>query len=197
MLPVIVVAHGGPCGGCRGYLTQLSSVMALEGAVVFNVDYRDGENKRNASYRDLACAVAFARENAADFGGDPERVTLVGHSLGSIRGAIEALTNADKPGPCKAKGPGVPDSFAGLSVAPATSVLDRAHDLHRIPVRLFVGAKDQPGFQSSMTALQAYLVTHGVDSTLTRVPDADHYSVFDLGTATPTVPAILALASGR
>ena len=68
--PVIVLAHGGWCSrGCRPYLAQLANALSLQGAVVFNVDVRQGSQPTD-TYHDLACAVRFARATAALYGGD-------------------------------------------------------------------------------------------------------------------------------
>ena len=104
--PVIVLAHGGWCSrGCRPYLAQLASALSLQGAVVFNVDVRQG-NQPTDTYHDLACAVRFARATATLYGGEIARITLVGHSMGSQRGSTVALAGDDFKGGCLAKGEG-------------------------------------------------------------------------------------------
>ncbi|CAA9380740.1 MAG: Esterase/lipase [uncultured Phycisphaerae bacterium] len=83
--PVIVYYHGGGWviasidtydGSCRA-LTDLT------GAVVVSVDYRQApEHKFPAAHEDSYAALQHVMANAADFGGDPARVAVVGESAG-------------------------------------------------------------------------------------------------------------------
>jgi len=193
--PVIVLVHGGPCApGCQGYLTQLASVLALNGAVVFNIDYRTEETDEK-QLADLSCAIAFARDRAQRYGGDPSRVTLVGHSLGSIQGGPLALNPTAAAGPCFTSKDGRPDAFVGLSVGSDVDAIG-SRPRRDVPVLLFAGTADVDRFQRSMQDLQRFLRSRGVSSRLTRVKAADHYTVYDPGSWVPTIPAILALAKG-
>jgi acetyl esterase/lipase len=191
--PVIVLAHGGLCvRGCRAYLTQLASVLSLEGAVVFNVDVRQG-TRATDTYHDLACAVRFARANALRYGGDPGRVTLVGHSMGSQRGPTVALAGNDFKGGCLAKGRGSPDAFVGMSGAPAPgtrSYIGRNKDL---TFRYVAGSAETLNVDR-MRAFVRDLRKAGYDATFTLVEGADHYSTYTPGSASPTLQLILNIA---
>lgn len=99
--PVVIVAHSG-YGSRTGY-RDLADAIAAEGAVVFNISYSD------ISYvpvfygiEDIACAVRFARANAADHGGDPTRITLVGASQGAVSGMVVGLNGDAYAGDCVA-----------------------------------------------------------------------------------------------
>ena len=97
--PVVVVVHG--------YLVRkedyrlVSKAIAEQGAVVFTIDWPawtspsvavQGDGVRLREWTEtVACAVRFAQTTAPDHGGDPERVTLVGHSLGGGIGSVVAL----------------------------------------------------------------------------------------------------------
>ncbi len=48
----------------------------------------------------IACAVRFARATAADYGGDPSRITLMGNAEGASAGAVAALAGDDFEGEC-------------------------------------------------------------------------------------------------
>ena len=191
--PVIVLAHGGWCSrGCRAYLAQLAGTLSLEGAVVFNVDVRQG-NRPSDTYHDLACAVRFARENAARYGGDPGRVTLVGHSMGSQRGSTVALAGDAFKGGCLAQGSGAPDAFVGMSGMPAPgtrSYIGRNPDL----TFRYVGGSSESLHVDKMRAFVRDLRKGGYDATFTLVEGGDHYSTYTPGTASPTLAIIMSAA---
>ena len=103
--PVIVWSHGGALTVGSG--SQLDGeALARKGAVVVAYDYRLGpfgffshpeltkESERNASgnygLMDLVAVLRWVQRNIAAFGGDPNRVTLMGQSGGGrlIRAAV-------------------------------------------------------------------------------------------------------------
>ena len=89
--PVVVVAPG--FGQGKSDMKVLAEAVAAEGAVVYNasVEYsRDGAVMPD-SIEALACAIRYARATAADYGGDPGWITLVGNSAGAASGAVVAL----------------------------------------------------------------------------------------------------------
>jgi dienelactone hydrolase len=96
--PVVVLLHG--MGGGRISLRRSSRILAEQGSVVITPTWRthyparaarnDGEEAAQ-SIGDITCAIRFARGKAADYGGDPTRVTLVGYSGGGGYGMIVAL----------------------------------------------------------------------------------------------------------
>ncbi len=193
--PIIVLAHGGSCAlGCHDYLDQLASALSLEGAVVFNVDYQDGKRATD-SYRDLACAIRFARANAAQYGGDPGRVTLVGHSDGSVHGPTVALGGNHFKGGCLAKGSGLPDAFVGLSGIPAPGTDSYIGRNRQLKFRFIAGSQDfSPRDDERMRAFVRKLRKAGYDATFTLVKGADHYSVYTPGSASPALRIILNVA---
>ena len=112
--PVVVVLHGAP--GSKADLAALSEAIAQQGAVVFNADWRDVIPKFLEATEDMACAVRFARATAADHGGDPTRVTLLGWSAGGASGAVVALAGDDFEGDCLVSGvSALPDAFVGVA----------------------------------------------------------------------------------
>lgn len=194
--PVIVLAHGGSClQGCRSYLGQLSSALSLEGAVVFNVDVRQG-SRAAATYHDLACAVRFARANATTYGGDPARVTLVGHSMGSQRGPTVALAGDNFTGGCLAGGSGTPDGFVGMSGGPSPGTRSYIGRNPSLTFRYVSGSAEDPSgrMAAKMRAFVRDLRKAGYDATYTLVDGADHYSTYTPGTASPTLQIILRVA---
>ncbi|MDY6877175.1 MAG: hypothetical protein SWK90_13365 [Chloroflexota bacterium] len=101
--PVVVVVHG--FGVSKDEYGLISKAIAEQGAVVFTVGWAAWTSPTNAVQGDgaklrewaetLTCAVRFARANAPDYGGDPGRVTLVGHSMGGGVGSWVALAGDD------------------------------------------------------------------------------------------------------
>ena len=194
--PVIVLAHGGWCAlGCRPYLAGLASVLSLDGAVVFNVDYRDGRDMSN-SFQDLACAVRFARKNAPAYGGDPHRVTLVGQSNGSIVGSTVALGGDSFRGGCLARGSGAPDAFVGLSGQPAAGTADYIGRNKNLTFRYVVGGLESHRLADQMESFVKTLRNAGYDARFTVVQGADHFSTFTPGSASPALRIILGAARG-
>lgn len=122
-LPVVVMIPGGPVPlGYRSYLWGLARLVAWKGAVVFTADYRSGPQWGGGypqTFADVACAVTYARGNAAQLGGDPSRVTLLAHSFGGFPGSVVSLSkhdfSVDEPACQAAAANGRPDSFVGVA----------------------------------------------------------------------------------
>jgi acetyl esterase/lipase len=92
--PVVVFLHGGSWrhGDREGY-RFVGDRLAANGALVLVPDYRKAPDHAFPDFmHDAASAVAWARDNAERFGGDPERIFLMGHSAGAH---IVALLAAD------------------------------------------------------------------------------------------------------
>jgi acetyl esterase/lipase len=92
--PVLVFFYGGSWQ--RGSRTQYRFVgrrLTETGAVVIVADYRLAPQTPFPGFmQDGARAVAWAREHAAQYGGDPQRVFIAGHSAGA---QIAALLGTD------------------------------------------------------------------------------------------------------
>ncbi|XP_033126573.1 uncharacterized protein LOC117124450 [Anneissia japonica] len=94
--PVMVFIHGGGFVYGTG-TTQLSSpvpIVAVGDVIVVNINYRlnvfgffsTGDNvvSGNAGLKDQVLALKWVHEHIADFGGDPESVTIFGESAGGM-----------------------------------------------------------------------------------------------------------------
>jgi para-nitrobenzyl esterase len=99
-LPVLVYFHGG--SNTQGYsqMTPLGPTLAPRGVVVVSANYRLGpfgflalpaltaesRNHSSGNYGllDQLQALRWVRENIAHFGGDPNRVTVMGQSAGAV-----------------------------------------------------------------------------------------------------------------
>ena len=69
------------------------------------------------AYADVACAVRFARARAADFGGDPADVTLLGWSDGAMASAVVAAAGDqfDRSQCVYPSASSVPDALIGVA----------------------------------------------------------------------------------
>ena len=87
--PAVVLIHGGGwIEGARGPDSSLAKLIAAQGAVVFNIDYRLADAARPdtrwpAQLVDAQLAVRFLRANADAFGIDPARIGAMGDSAGA------------------------------------------------------------------------------------------------------------------
>ncbi|MGH8028441.1 MAG: alpha/beta hydrolase [Arenimonas sp.] len=92
--PVVVFFYGGSWrNGSRDDYRFVGQALAQQGLLVLVPDYRKApEHPFPAFMYDAATAVAWARAHAAEYGGDPSRVFLMGHSAGA---QIAALLGTD------------------------------------------------------------------------------------------------------
>lgn len=100
--PLAMMFHGG--GWVIGDLAtadgQSREVCRGAGVVVVSVDYRLApENPFPAAAEDCYAATAWAQRHAAEFGGDSERLAVVGDSAGGNLAAVVAQMARDRQGP--------------------------------------------------------------------------------------------------
>uniref|UniRef100_UPI0024576244 carboxylesterase family protein n=1 Tax=Nocardia abscessus TaxID=120957 RepID=UPI0024576244 len=92
--PVLVWLHGGAylAGSGQWNLYDADRLVGETGVVVVSVSYRlgvlgylraPGVSAGNLGLRDQIAALRWVREHIAEFGGDPERVTVSGQSAGA------------------------------------------------------------------------------------------------------------------
>ncbi len=106
--PAVVVIHGGGwIEGSRQFDSDLAKMIAAQGAVVFNIDYRLADKNRPetrwpAQLVDAQLAVRFLRAHAADFGIDPRHVGAIGDSAGAqlavFLGVLPRIVDGDMAG---------------------------------------------------------------------------------------------------
>lgn len=109
-LPSVIFYHGGAM--IRGHKNaeggliygNVANFFASHGIVGVNATYRLAPNVQwPEGGRDVGSTVAWAREHIADFGGDPEKVFIMGHSAGASHAATYAFRTQLHP----ADGPGI------------------------------------------------------------------------------------------
>ncbi|WP_269713304.1 alpha/beta hydrolase [Caulobacter sp. NIBR2454] len=90
---VVVFFYGGGWEtGDRADYAFVGAALAARGYVVMVPDYRlYPQVKWPAFLQDSAEAVRWAKGHAGDYGGDPQRVVLMGHSAGAYNAAMLAL----------------------------------------------------------------------------------------------------------
>ena len=92
-LPVVVFFYGGGwVSGDRADYGFAGRAFAAKGFVTVVADYRLVPQVRFPAFlQDGALAIRWVRDHIADYGGDPKRVSLSGHSAGAYEAAMLAL----------------------------------------------------------------------------------------------------------
>jgi acetyl esterase len=101
-LPVVVYFHGGGfVGGGLSVVDEPARALANDvGAIVVTAGYRLApEHKFPAATDDTFAALRWVADHAADFGGDPARIAVMGDSAGGNLAAVAALRARDAGGP--------------------------------------------------------------------------------------------------
>lgn len=107
-LPVIVFIYGGGFTiGSSGMANYDGAALAAKGAIVINFNYRvgafgfmahtelskeQGGHSGNYGLMDQTAALRWVRENVARFGGDPEKVAIIGQSAGASSVAAQIFS---------------------------------------------------------------------------------------------------------
>jgi acetyl esterase/lipase len=126
--PVVVFFYGGSwTEGSRGLYRFVGAALAERGIVAVLPDYRlYPQVKFPLFLDDGALAVAWVQKHAKEFGGDPQRIVLMGHSAGGHQAALLAYDRR-----LLQKAGADPDRIVGLvalsgpyALAPDTKVLN-------------------------------------------------------------------------
>jgi len=94
--PLLVLLPGGPRPPDQeNYLSSFGLSLASQGAVAIISSWRQSADFGGGyptSFEDVACAIGVARRIGPAYGATPDRVTLVGHSLGGWPATLLGLT---------------------------------------------------------------------------------------------------------
>jgi acetyl esterase len=202
--PVVIFIHGGAY--VRGdkdlygeMYGNIATWFARQGVLGINATYRLAPGaKWPSAADDVRAMVKWAKENAARFGGDPNRVYLVGHSAGATHVASYIFDRGLQP----ATGPGVSgavlisgryrleydpadpngknmqayfgeDGSAYVARSPITHIRDG----ERVPVFVVVTEYDNPGLDVVGAELLAALCARdGACPRFTRLEKHNHLS---------------------
>lgn len=183
--PVLIQIHGG--GWTIGNKEQqgllIMNQMAARGWVGVSVNYRLAPKYRwPTQIIDVKRAIAWTRENIAEYGGDPEYLVVTGGSAGGHLTALAALTPNEKEWQ-----PGFEDVDTSVAAAvPFYGVFDfTTDDLYGRVLRdqflakvVFPRGADAAAFRSAspMHRIEAdvpeFLVVHGEIDTLAQIKQA-------------------------
>ena len=97
-LPAVIVVHGGSwSGGEKSDFADYDNWLAQQRLRVFDVEYRLAVNDERfpAQIADVKCAIGWVKQNAAQYGVDPERIALLGRSAGGQLALLAAYTPND------------------------------------------------------------------------------------------------------
>lgn len=216
--PVIVLNHGWYQSKDAVMYSGLAKELAGRGVVVFAPDRRselatlfEGAENNGMVFREVqeswACAVRFARERAADYGGDPDRLTVFSHGTSGLQSAFmgEDLQQrwedfaSQRGGPppqteCLVDGGTAQvDTFVGYGgefewyeelkdkdpeLWELTSLLHLSEWDPRLRLHSVFGEMDSPGNIEEAIEYHQALVNAGYDATLTMLPDEGWWIAF-------------------
>ncbi|WP_394617321.1 carboxylesterase/lipase family protein [Lentzea sp. JNUCC 0626] len=203
-LPVMVYLHGGAfvagSGDCPAFD---GAAFARSGVVLMTINYRLGiegfavldDAPRNLGLRDQIAALAWVRDNAAGFGGDPGNVTVFGESAGAmsiatllVSGAVDGLCDraivqsghdelVRDPAVGRrlteqiAAAAGAPATAAGLRSVPVAELLDAQRSVLARPLDSSEGGWD-PAYQQAAFApvVDGEVVRSASDRGMSSIP---------------------------
>lgn len=193
-LPVVVFFYGGSWNsGTREGYDFAGRALAAQGNIVVVPDYRLVPEVRFPGFvEDGAAAVAWVRRNISDYGGDPDRIVLMGHSAGAQIGAMLAL-DPQWLGEGRAAirgfvGLAGPYDFAPLDTDASIAAFGEWPSVAETqpityadgtapPALLLTGADDTVVKPRNSEALSGALVAAGVEAEMTTYRGIDHIDI--------------------
>lgn len=166
-LPAVVLLHGYTRPGASSELFPLAPLaeeIAQLGAVVFFFKWDTSGQYSSRSADDLVCIGSFVQARAADHGARPDRVVVVGHSMGAEVGVNLAFRSFDTPqDPACVETGSRPAAEAVVGIAGDYSSLgipvDADREVFRYPSGCFDGPDELAAtevFKPGVTAEQAF-----------------------------------------
>jgi acetyl esterase/lipase len=193
-LPIIVFIYGGSWqDGTREGYGFAGRALASRGFLAAVPDYRLVPEAHYPDFvEDCAAAVRWVRANAARFGGDPDRIVLVGHSAGAYNAAMLALDprwlGSDRAAIRGFAGLAGPYDFLPLDLDVTRAAFGRARDLPSTqpinhaspgdpPALLLHGAADTTAYPRNSQLLADRLRSAGVAVDLKIYPEVGHVGI--------------------
>ena len=210
--PVVFFIHGGAwVFGNKSAFASPGKMLAEQGIVAVSTNYRLSPKAKHPDHiRDVAKAFAWTVDHVGEYGGDPKKICISGHSAGGHLAALlatdEAYLKAEK------------KSFADIrGVAPLSGVFTidgrakffqdifgedeavcrAASPIHNIgakhpPFLVLHADKDMAGLSQQAEAFAAALKRAKVDFEIIQVKDRTHLTILTSAKA-PTDPVAIAL----
>ena len=197
--PVVVMFHGTPTAVSRDSLAEHARRVAGLGFVVFDADWghpsgdvmsSDPYAYVTASGTQAACAIAFARAKAPDYGGDPSKLLVFGYSGGANVGSVVAFGDIQPSTGCGTDGKTGPidslitfegDFLAAPELDPVLKAEPRWFDLYTpwahladkptLPVSMLLSEQPGPTVEAPFTKadLPGFLALRDKGGTLARL----------------------------
>jgi len=196
--PVVVFFYGGSWkSGRRQWYRWAGEALARRGLVVVIPDYRLWPKVRLDGFmRDAAHAVGWTHAHAAEYGGDPSSMFLMGHSAGAHIGALLATDGhwlagvgmhprqlagfIGLAGPydfLPLKDPDFIDMFGSTHAAQLRSQPVHFVDGDEPPMLLMQGSTDKVVWPRNATSLAAALRREGEPVDVKTYPDIGHAAI--------------------
>lgn len=196
--PVVVFFYGGSWkSGKRQWYRWAGEALARRGLVVIIPDYRKWPQVRMDGFmRDAARAVAWSREHAGEYGGDPTALFLMGHSAGAHIGALLATDDrwlqavGMKPDQLRGfiglagpydflplKDPDFVDMFGPTHAAQLNSQPVHFVNGDEPPMLLMQGTTDKIVWPRNARSLGATLEKAGESAQVTLYPNIGHFAI--------------------
>jgi acetyl esterase/lipase len=201
--PVVVFIHGGSWNsGSKNIYWFVGRRLAKQGIVAVIINYRLAPNVEvPAMVEDGAQAIRWTQQHIAEYGGDPTRIYVMGHSAGAGLGALLATDDMYfsrlglTTNPIKGA---ILDDPAGLDMYDYLTKMDYPNDQQYLvpfgknpavwravspmyhvskaspPMLLFVGGKTYPSIASSSERFRQKLIELGVQHEFTVIPGKKH-----------------------
>jgi acetyl esterase/lipase len=195
--PVVLFIYGGSWNnGSRRDYAFVGEALAAQGVLAVVMDYRLVPQVRFPGFvEDAALATAWVKANIATYGGDPDRLFVMGHSAGAYNAAMVSVT------PVYLRAAGVrgrayrgfiglagPYDFLPLDVSATKEAFGQAPDLRATqpvfvaqssapPSLLLHGRDDDTVYPRNSEALAKVLSGKGVPATLKIYDGVGHAGI--------------------
>lgn len=203
--PVVVFFYGGSWrNGDRGDYRFVAQALVSEGLVAVLPDYRVYPEVVFPGFlEDGAAAIRWVRDSIAGYGGDPERIFLIGHSAGAYNAAMLAVdprylsaVGVDREAIAGFVGLAGPYDFLPLDTRITRRVFGGAADLSATqpvtfadsnapPMLLLAGENDGTVYPRNSVSLSETTEERGGNAEVRLYPDLGHIGI------------VLALADGQ
>ena len=205
-LPVVLFIHGGSWdSGSKNIYWFIGRRLAKQGVVAVIINYRLAPAVEvPAMANDCARAVQWTTRHIADYGGDPSRVFVMGHSAGGGLAALlatdDALFTKIGMGQNPVKG-AILDDPAGLDMFDYLTKMEYPNDAqylvpygknpavwravspmyfvdaHTPPMLLYIGEKTYPSIINSTQRFNQKLQESGIKHSLMTLPGKKHIAM--------------------